>query len=142
MIKILGSLALSCIIMTNLSAQSADEKEVAAAVEKLRLAMISAVKSDLESIASANLTYGHSNGLVEDKAAFVQNIVSHNSVFLTIELSEQVVKISGNVATVRHKLVSDTNNNNVPGKANIGVLLVWAKEKGGWKLLARQAYKL
>ena len=119
-----------------------DEQQVAAAVETLRKAMIDADKAALEKIAADQISYGHSSGLIESKAAFVQNIVSGNSDFVTIDLSEQTISIVGDVALVRHKLVAETNNNGQPGKANIGVLLVWKKQGGSWKLLARQAFKL
>ena len=47
--------------------QSKKEKQVAAAVENLRLAMISGERNALESIASDQLNYGHSGGKVETK---------------------------------------------------------------------------
>ena len=139
--KILCSFIITILLSTTVMAQT-DEQQVAAAVETLRKAMIDADKSTLEKIASEQISYGHSSGLIENKSAFVQNIVSGNSDFVTIDLSEQTVSIVGDVALVRHKLVAETNNNGQPGKANIGVLLVWKKQEGIWKLLARQAFKL
>jgi ketosteroid isomerase-like protein len=123
-------------------AQSADEKQVAAAVQALKTAMVSGNKSQLEAIASPNLTYGHSSGLLEDKDAFVKNITSGHSDFVSIDLSEQTIKVDGDVALVRHKLAAKTNNDGTPGSTNLGVLLVWKKQQGKWKLLARQAFKL
>ena len=119
-----------------------DEQQVAAAVETLRKAMIDADKAGLEKIAAEQLSYGHSSGLIENKTAFVQNIVSGNSDFVTIDLTDQTISIIGDVAVVRHKFVAETKNNGQPGKANIGILLVWKKQEGNWKLLARQAFKL
>jgi hypothetical protein len=122
--------------------QSKDEKAVADAVEALRKAMIDADKKALEELAAPELSYGHSSGLVEDRAAFVENIVSGKSDFVTIALSEQTVKIIGPTAVVRHKFAADTNNGGTPGKINLAVLLVWQKQKGQWKLLARQTARL
>jgi ketosteroid isomerase-like protein len=129
-------------ISMNTQAQSADEKQVAAAVQALKTAMVSGNKSQLEAIASPNLTYGHSSGLLEDKDAFVKNITSGHSDFVSIDLSEQTIKVDGDVALVRHKLAAKTNNDGTPGSTNLGVLLVWKKQQGKWKLLARQAFKL
>ena len=123
--------------------QSKDEKEVVAAVEFLRKAMLDGDKAALDKIAAPELTYGHSSGTIEDKAAFIDALVSGRNDFVTIDLSEQTVKMVGNdLALVRHKLKADTNNGGTPGTANIGILLVWQKQKGQWKLLARQAFKL
>src|SRR6186713_3226677 len=108
----------------SLQAQSADEKAVAAAVEDLRKAMIDPNKATLEGITVKELSYGHSNGLVEDQGAFVEALTSNKSDFVSITLEDQTIKIVGNTAIVRHKLSADTNNNNTPGKVNLAVLLI------------------
>jgi ketosteroid isomerase-like protein len=126
---------------TVLFAQQKEEQEVAQAVEKLKKAMIDADKSTLENLVSDKLTYGHSPGYVEDKTVFIQNIVSNKSDFVTMDLTNQTITISDNVALVRHKLDAKTNNDGVAGEAHLLVLLVWQKKAGQWKLLARQAVK-
>lgn len=123
-------------------AQTADEKNVLAAVEKMRLAMISGDRKALENIAAANLSYGHSSGKLEDKATFVETIASGKSDFVEITLSNQTVKVTGNVALVRHQLDAKTNDGGKPGEVHLGILLVWQKQGKTWKLLGRQAYKL
>lgn len=123
-------------------AQSKDEIAVANAVEALKKAMIDADKTILENLAADGLSYGHSSGKVEDKAEFVRAIVSGESDFVTIDLTEQTIKIVGNNAIVRHKLSAKTNNKGQAGTANIAILLVWQKQKGQWKMLARQAVKI
>ncbi|AYB33869.1 nuclear transport factor 2 family protein [Chryseolinea soli] len=123
-------------------AQTADQKAVAAAVEILRKAMVDADKAALEKITADALSYGHSSGKIEDKAAFVDAIVTGKSDFKTIELADQTITVSENLALVRHKLSGETNNDGQPGTVNLGVLLVWQKQKGQWKLIGRQAFKL
>ena len=140
--KYLSLLALVSLISFSSIAQSKDYKAVVGAVEKLKQAMISGERSALENIASDSLSYGHSGGKVETKAEFVEAIASGKSDFVTIDLSEQTVSVTNNVAVVRHVLSATTNDSGKPGTVKIKVLLVWAKEKGQWKLLARQAVKL
>ena len=123
-------------------AQTADQKAVAAAVETLRKAMVDGDKAALEKITADALSYGHSSGKVEDKAAFIDAMVTGKSDFKTIELADQTIAVSENVALVRHKLSGETNNDGQPGTVNLGVLLVWQKVKGQWKLIGRQAVKL
>ena len=123
-------------------AQSKEEKEVTARVETLRKAMQDADKAALENIAAEELSYGHSNGKIEDKAAFVEAIASGKNDFVKIEVSDLMVRIVGNTAIARHKLAGDVANDGVPGKINLGLLLVWQKQKNEWKLIARQAFKL
>jgi ketosteroid isomerase-like protein len=129
------------IIGSSLLAQHA-EKEVGDAVEQLKKGMLDGDRALLNKLTSEDLSYGHSSGRIEDKAAFVEALASGKSDFITLNLAEQTVKVRGDVAYVRHKLSAETNDGGKPGTANIGVLLVWVKENGEWKLLARQAFKL
>jgi Domain of unknown function (DUF4440) len=127
-------------IQTN--AQSKQEAAVAKAVEKLRLAMISANPDDLRSISSTQLSYGHSGGTVENQEQFIEKLKSGQSDFITIELKNQTINVTGKVAIVRHELHSTNNDNNKPGDVHLRILLVWLKEGKEWKLLARQAVKM
>jgi ketosteroid isomerase-like protein len=140
--KYLYLVGLVSIISFSSFAQTKDHKAVAAAVEKLRMAMISGERSALEDIAADSISYGHSGGNVQNKAEFVEAIASGKSDFVTIDLSEQTISVVHGIAVVRHVLNATTNDGGKPGTVKIKVLLVWAKEKGEWKLLARQAVKL
>ena len=122
-------------------AQSTDQKAVSEAVEKLRLAMIDADKNVLDKIISDSLSYGHSTGRIENKSEFIRNLLSGKSDFVTIDMTDQTISISGDAAIVRHVLSATTNDSGKPGTTKLKVLLVWQKEKGTWKLLARQAVK-
>ena len=128
--------------MSILFAQSKQEKAVADAVEKLRVAMIDANKADLENSVADQLSYGHSGGHIDDKKEFVEKIVSGKSDFVTLDLTEQTIAISGKTAIVRHILSAKTNDGGKPGEVHLRVLMIWQKQKGGWKLLARQAVKM
>ena len=121
----------------------AQEKEnaVAAAVEQLRQAMIDADQSKLESLVSDQLSYGHSSGVIDDKKTFVDKIVTGKSDFVSIDLSEQTITVSDKTAIVRHLFKAKTNDGGKPGEVQLRIMLVWQKQKGGWKLLARQADK-
>jgi ketosteroid isomerase-like protein len=128
-----------CTMSTFCFAQTKDEKAVSASVESLRKAMVDADKSALEKLTDVKLSYGHSGGKIEDKPTFVNNIVSGKSDFLTIELADQTIAVSGSTAIVRHVLNATTNDNGKAGEVHLNVLLVWVKEGAQWKLLARQA---
>ncbi|TZF84681.1 nuclear transport factor 2 family protein [Pedobacter sp. BS3] len=123
-------------------AQTSAEKDVAKAVETLRKAMLDGNRAGLENIAAADLSYGHSSGRIQNKQEFVNTLVTGESDFVTLNFSEQTIKVVGETALVRHRLWGDTNDGGKPGKVNLGILLVFQKQKGEWKLLARQAYKI
>ncbi|MBN9296679.1 MAG: nuclear transport factor 2 family protein [Filimonas sp.] len=140
--KIIAAFLLIFTFNLGATAQSKEEKAVAVAVETMRKAMIDGDKNGLQSIAAEELSYGHSSGKVQNKAEFVDGIASGASDFVTIDLTEQTIKVIGNTALVRHKLSAQTNDGGKPGSVSLGILLVWQKQKGQWKLIARQAYKL
>lgn len=115
--------------------------EVAAAVEDLRRAMLDPTPAALDALAAGALSYGHSSGMVEDKAAFMDALVSGRSDFRRIDLSDQAIAVSGDVALVRHTLDADTCDGGRPGHVALKILLVWQRQRDGWKLLARQAVR-
>src|ERR1044072_395465 len=142
MIKKLICLVMILAIINGTMAQSKEEAAVNAAVENLKKAMIDGDKGALEKITSDKLSYGHSSGRVEDRATFVDNIVTGKSDFVTIELTNQTVAISGDAAIVRHTLSATTNDSGNPGSVKLNIMLIFQKQKGQWKLLARQAVKV
>lgn len=129
-------------LCTSSMAQKTDEESVKAAVEALRVAMVDANKSALENLTADDLSYGHSSGQIENKQEFVEKIATGKSDFVSINLEDQTIKVTGDAAIVRHKLKGETNNDGKPGTVSLSVLLVWQKQNGKWKLLARQAVKI
>ena len=126
------------------SGSPADETAaVAAAAEKLRVAMIDPTRENLGALVAEDLSYGHSGGKVDTKASFIADLLSGASDFVTITISEQTIRIvdGGNVAIVRHTLAADSNDGGKPGKVLIKILGVWQKQGGQWKMVARQAIR-
>lgn len=126
----------------SLSAQSKDEKDVAAAVEKLNRAMVDPEKSLLESIVSEGLSYGHSGGIVQNKNVFIDDLINGAFNFSSISPINQTISITGTIAIVRNILVAKATDSGVPTDLRIGNAMAWRKENGAWKLLVRQAFIL
>jgi hypothetical protein len=123
-------------------AQGKDEPAVTAVVELFRKAMIDPDKATLDKLTLDELTYGHSSGLIQNKSEFEEALLSGKSDFVSIDLSQQTIMVVGNAAWVRHTLTAVTNDGGNAGTTHLSVLLVWMKQKGQWRLLARQAVKL
>lgn len=122
-------------------AESSEAEILNKKIEQLRIAMIDGDAKALQELSSPLLSYGHSGGHIEDQQAFIEKIASGKSDFVTMELADQTISISGDVALVRHNLNADIKDGGVPNTIHLGVLLVWQKTMGEWKLLARQAFK-
>jgi hypothetical protein len=132
----------ACSVMPSGNAASA-APEVAAAAERLRIAMIDPTASALGALVADDLSYGHSGGKVDTKTSFIADLLDGKSDFVTIAITDQTVKVvDGNTAIVRHTLTADTNDSGKPGKVALKILGVWQKQGGSWKLLARQAVRI
>ena len=124
-------------------AQQGEAAQVAQAVEALSKAMIAVERAQLEALTSPALSYGHSAGRIEDKAQFIANLESRASAFRTIQLTEQTIGLTSDEAIVRHLFTGETvNPAGQVTPVRIGVLQVWTKDGGTWRLLARQAYRI
>jgi ketosteroid isomerase-like protein len=129
-------------VLAQNSSDSKDEIAVAARVETLRQAMIDADGTKLKELTSESLSYGHSNGVIQNQATFIEKIVNGESDFVTIDFQNQTIEIVGDNAIVRHNLVAHTKDGGIEKDIKIGIMLVWQKQKNKWLLIARQAFKL
>lgn len=141
--KIKYLLILSLVLSFTAYSQTKEEKEVAAAVEILKKGIVDADKNLLESITADQLVYGHSSGKVQNKVEFIAEVICGVPLdYVSVDLTDQTIKISENTAIVRHIYSAETTSNGTPGHLKIGNMLIWQKQQGKWKLLARQAYKI
>ena len=139
--------ALCMVLFTSLGpqpalAQSEEEGAVAQAVEAMRKAMFARDAKQFEELVSEKVSYGHSAGRIENKKQFITAALANKSVMKSLTFTDQTIQVNGD-----HAIVRNTYNgvSELEGKTNntkIGVLMVWAKEGGTWRLYARQAYRL
>jgi hypothetical protein len=127
--NIITILSIFLITINLCNAQSKEERAVAAAVETLNQGILNPEKYLLENIAS-------------DELEFVDDLLHGAFDFLTLNTSDQKIIISGKNAIVRHIFIAKATNAGTPVDIRVGNLLVWKKEHGKWKLLARQAFRL
>ncbi len=138
-----GVLALGATaLIGSAQAESADEATVRKAVEELRTAWFKQDKANLESLTAEQLSYSHSDARLEDKAKFINGVMTRKATFKSLEFPDLTVQIVGNNAVVRHLWVSESELEGKVTNTKIGVLQVWQKQDGGWKLLARASWRL
>jgi ketosteroid isomerase-like protein len=135
-------LLISCLLsFWNTNAQTINT-EVEMSIANLNAAMISKDKSTLEKLTMDELSFGHSTGVVENKSEFVQNVLSGPTTFYKIDISNQSINTADNIAIVRNISTINGSTKGQPLDIKIGVLMIWKKQGGNWKLLARQGFKL
>ena len=114
-------------------------RDVMAAMESFKKAMIGRDGATLDKLLSDDLMYVHSAGQIETKAHFLDVIVSGKSITEKLEFTDPVVKVYGNTALVRGRVDLWHSASNI---VHMDVLHVWVKGPGGWRMVARQATKL
>lgn len=122
-------------------AESGDEAAVKKVVEDMRKAYLDKDKAKLESMTLPQLTYSHSDGRIEDRAQFINGVMNRKATVKSLEYPELTVAIAGDTAIVRHLWVSESELDGKTTNTRIGVMQVYKKQDGGWKLLARSSYR-
>jgi hypothetical protein len=123
-------------------AQSADEASVKKSVEELRAAVVAKDKAKLDTLTMAQLSYSHSSAVLQDKAKFIDGVMTRKANLKSLEWPEMTVQIVGANGIVRHLWVSESELDGKVTNTKIGVMQVWQKQDAGWKLLARASWKL
>ncbi len=122
---------------------NAQNTDVTSAAEQLRVQMVDPTTDGLNALVLDDLSYGHSSGRLDTKESFIGDLMKGASDFVTLNITDQTVKVTGDTAVIRHTLSATTNDSGKPGQVALKVLQVWQKQAAGeWKLLVRQAVRI
>jgi ketosteroid isomerase-like protein len=133
----------SLLTATILSAATPDaqtEKDVLAALEAYKQALIKRDATALSRVLSDDLTYTHSSNLHQDKAAVLESLKG-NTFAEAIDFKDLKVRVYGNTAVVTGDLDLRNNAAGVVTLIKLNVLHVLVKGPQGWQLVARQAVR-
>jgi hypothetical protein len=129
-------------LLRSAAAFAAEDPSLAAAVDELRKAILTPDKAKLTALTASELSYGHSSAVVQDQATFIDGVVNRKATVKTLDFPDLKLFVAGDAGVARHRFVSDSEEDGKATHTDIGVLGVWQKQGGQWKLLARQGYKL
>jgi ketosteroid isomerase-like protein len=118
------------------------EKEIFAAMDAYKHAMMAKDRAALEKLFHKDLTYTHSSGLNETKAEAIKAVTEGRTKIENIDLISNSVRVYGNTALVKGKVDFRNNAGGQVSTAHLDVLHVWIKGATGWQLVARQALRL
>jgi hypothetical protein len=130
-------------LLLSFSGFAQTESEVKEAVMQLGTAMLEENVDKLRSLTSVRLNYGHSSGAIENQEQFLAVFASKKSDYTQWDITDLTIDVpEKNLAVVRHKVKGTIVSSGNTNQLEIGLLMVWTKEKRAWKLLARQAFRL
>ena len=123
--------------------QSGKEAEVWSRVEALHKAVFETKDSAaIQDLVAENVTYGHSTGVLENKPVMLHNAVHSLEDYKNLSLERLSTTYAGSTVIIRYILRADVTKQGDKYPLNIEILQVWAKDKGKWRLFARQAVKV
>ena len=140
----LPALAIGLLGVIPALAGSADEEAVAKGVEAFRGAQIAADAKAFDALCAAELSYGHSDGRVEDKAVFIANATNGKSKWLSLKYEDPKIRVVGDAAVVRFHWLGEQESaaDGKKSSTNLHILMNWQKQGADWKLLTRASTKL
>ena len=133
-----------CLFFTSAIAfAQVDSVSLKEAMSNLDKALMNKDQKALVQLLHQDVSYGHSNGWVQNKTDIINDLKSGKLIYDKIENN------SVTIAAINNKWATVRINTNAEGKVNgnsfqfkLHVLQVWLKAKSGWQLLARQSTKL
>lgn len=118
-----------------------DMQALETTLQRFHKAIVDADSLALTNLTAEELTYGHSSGAIENRDLFIGNLLSGNSDFAKIDVSDLDITLKGDVAWTRFNMSAELLSNGATNPINLKMLYVWTKDAGIWKLLARQAVR-
>ena len=109
------------------------------AVNRLDQALLKKDTVTLKQLLHKDLSYGHSNGWVQNRQDVIMDLVNGKFSYQKIESRDQQWKAGKDWATVRSTTAVQYLLNGKEGTLNLHVLQVWIKTNKGWQLMARQS---
>ena len=142
MTKAILFISLFSLLSTTSIAQSKEEK-IWGRVEALTKAVFETKDSlALDDLVSNKVSYGHSGGNVEDKKTMVHNASNSKTEYRNKNFERVSIDVNDDAAIIRHTFRAISVDNGKESPLDLMILQVWKKEKGKWRLWARQAVRI
>ncbi|OYW20759.1 MAG: hypothetical protein B7Z54_00210 [Sphingobacteriales bacterium 12-47-4] len=135
---------LSLFLLLSGNAQNKEEIRILANTRLLHQTVFGTKDSlVLEKLFGSVVSYGHSSGKVENRAEAIRGILRNRTIYQDLQIDGIQVQIEGTTAVTRHVMMAtELTADNQQRPLKLMVVLVWAKQKKEWKLMARQAVKV
>jgi hypothetical protein len=112
-------------------------------IEKQRFAaLVSKDYTYLEKVLAGDLFYCHSNGLIDNKASFIQSIKEGKLTYLEMNPEELKVRIYGKTAVITGLCAAKVLSNGQQLNTRFRFTDVYVKSKAGWQMVSWQSLRV
>jgi hypothetical protein len=113
---------------------------VIAADDERLAATKAADRARLDAILSDELRYAHSNGVAENKAAFIEALTSGKTVYENFEYKDRtILPAAPGIALMSGRVLVKVRTGEQKLSIDLNYLAVWRQEKGKWRFLSWQS---
>jgi hypothetical protein len=126
----------------HLFAQNESEKgEVMMKLLLLKTALVAKDSVTLSKVLADDVTYGHTNGLIQSKAELIHSVMTGEQDYKSIDPTTMNIRIFDKTAVVNMDSKVVLNYNKQSMQIDMKITFVWIKKNNDWQLEARQAVK-
>ena len=108
----------------------------------LKNALVAKDSVALSKVLADDVTYGHTNAMIQTKAELIRDVVSLVQDYKSIEPSDMKIRIYDNTAIVNMNSSVVMIYQNQPLELSMKITFTWIKKNKDWQLVARQAVKM
>jgi len=116
------------------------QTEVMMKMGYLRNALLTKDSATLNDLLAPDVTYGHTNGMIQTKSQLIRSVMSGEQKYKSINPTNMVIRIYGNTAVVTLQPDVSMIFQGKPLDMKMFVTVVWVK-KDKWQIVARQSVK-
>jgi hypothetical protein len=135
-------IAIACLLLSIGVMAKPDTLQLHQNIAQLNAALLKKDTVQLNQLLHKKLTYGHSNGWVQNKQDMVADFVSGKIEYRTIEATKAAIVWENNIASVRNEAEVEGTVNGTAFKMKLHIVQVWVWKQKKWLLLSRQSVKL
>lgn len=118
-----------------------DEQKLVSTLKEFHQALVKGNTVSINQQTDKVLSYGHSNGWVENKNELIKNLETGYMKYFSYREDSVQVSLNGTMANVRFVADINVSLNNNNGTYHLKVLEVWVRKSKRWVLFARQAVR-
>jgi hypothetical protein len=138
------SVLLALVVNPSQAADDSQSKTLRAADDERVSAIVAADRARLTAIFSDGLRYAHSTGAVDDKASYIDSLVSGRTKYVVYDYQERNFTFPApGIALMTGRVhIKSTNAASGVSDGVLSILAIWREEQGRWRFLAWQSCRL
>ncbi|WP_398476725.1 nuclear transport factor 2 family protein [Tardiphaga sp.] len=114
-------------------------EEIAELEERRRKAMLDADIAVLDEMFADDLSYTHSNAVMERKALYLERLAAKHYDYRELNFLDQDIRVTGDAALITGRMTGEVVIAGQFRQLNSRTTVVWTRQHGRWQMLTFQS---